>query len=113
MSERGRVDLLEVREGSGGPPGGPRSVRRPYQRSERPSRRFGRPFRRSARGREGLPEVWEGLKGPCRSVRHREDLPEVRERLGGPPGGLGGVRRLFQKFGRGREAFPEVRKGSE
>ena len=56
------------------------------------------------------------------SGRCQESLPEVREVSGGPPESLGvtggpfgstvGVRRPFQKYGRGWKALLEVQEGS-
>ena len=56
----------------------------------------------------GLPEVQEGSGVPPVVW---EAFPEVWKRLKGPPGGPGVVGRPFWRYGRGREALPEVREG--
>ena len=70
MSRNGREALPEVRQWSGGPPGGPAVV--------------GRPSRRSGSFREALPEFREWSIGPIgcpgvvgRSGSYREALLEV------------------------------------
>ena len=76
MSERGREALKDVREWSvgrlewsGGHPGCPGVVEKPY-------RVVGSPSRMSGSGQEALPNVREWL----------EALPDVWEWSGGPPG---------------------------
>ena len=119
--ERGPKSLLEVQEGSGGPPVDPEWV--------------GRHSRRSEKNREVLLEVREGSGGPSRGPGGgREALPKVLEWLGGLPGGIEWPSRRFGRpsrrppegpgvvgrpSGRGRvalskvwEALPEVREGS-
>ena len=118
MSGSGREALLEVLEGSGGPPGGPRG-------DELPSRWSGR-------GREALPEVWKALSESPREImrpsrrsgrgqealrgseRHREALPDIPEVGGllGPLGCPGGVSKLSRRSRRGWKALPKVRECS-
>ena len=52
-----------------------------------------------------------GQEAPRRSGRGREDYPEVWEGLGAPHKGVGGVGRYALRFGRCQEAPPEVREG--
>ena len=59
---------------------------------------LGRPFQKARRGWETHPDDWDGSVGPPRE-----------------PGGLGGSSGLpggFMRVGRGRDALPEVQKGS-
>ena len=82
----GRETHLEVREGSGDPPGDPGRV--------------GRSTRRSGKGRETHPEVRDGSRNPPggpgwvvkptrRSGKGRETHPKVREGSRDPPGVFG------------------------
>ena len=93
---RGRKAFPEGRERLGGPPGGPRGVRRPSERA--------------GRGWEALPKIHEGSGGlgevgslSWRVERGFESLPEEREGLRGPSRGMGGVRRSFGRAEWGRE----------
>ena len=66
-SERVRVALKEVRQWSGGLPGGPGRFEGPPRVTgevERPSHRSGRHSQRFGRGRDAFPQVHEGSAGP-------------------------------------------------
>ena len=101
---------LEVREGSGSPPGGPGGVRRPSQRAEK--------------GRESLPVSRKslpvgqvgsgGLPGglECRHVG-MGGVGRLHGGLIGPPERPGYVRSPTRRSGRGREDYPEVWEGRE
>ena len=104
--------IPEVQEGSGGPPGGPEQVGRPSWRFG-PPKNFGGPSggsgvianasQTSGKGRQALPEVWEGSGCPTKG-------------FGGPLGGLVVVRSpslssnrvesLSQRSGKGSERPP-------
>ena len=85
----------EVREGLGGPPGGPGVV--------------GRPTLRSGRGWEANPVVREGSGGPPGGPEGVQAAhPEVLDWSGGQPRSSGRVGRPTRKFGKGLEAHPEV-----
>ena len=97
-SMSGREALPEVREWSGGLPGGPGVV--------------GWLFRGSDSGGEALPEVreWSGgfPRGPGVVGSGRETHPEVRESSRSPPGGPGVVGRYSRMSESGQEALPVV-----
>ena len=75
-----------------GPPGGPGGVGR------------------EGRGREVLPDCWEGFGGPIRRAMRGWD---GWRRSGVPPGGLERVGRSSRRAGRGHEALPESQEGSQ
>ena len=134
------MGLVGPLEGPRFTPGGPGGVGRPFRKSSRPFQRSVRPTWKFGRVRKALLEVWvgskvpsEGLGGPSggprghpggsagvgrptrRSKRGQQALPEVLEALPnvqdgsvGPPTGLGGVGRPFQRYRWGREALLEV-----
>ena len=107
-----RVVHLEVREGSGDPPDGPRSVGRNTQRSRRGWVAFtacrvvlGGPT--GSPGGFERPSLWTGR---CREAHTevRESHTEVRNGLGGLHGGLGGVGRPSRRSGKDREDHSEA-----
>ena len=87
-SSRGRQDLPEVQEGSGGPPAVPTGV-------SWTSRKSGRGREAHSEVLETLPEFREGSEVPFRGPR-------------GPRRGLGRVWRTICSSDRGRDALPNV-----
>ena len=58
---------------------------------------------------EGMGGVGRDRRSSWRSRKGWESFPKCWERLGDPPAGLGDVRRLSQRVGRGRNALLEGR----
>ena len=108
---RGWEAILEVQEGSRGPPRRPRGVERP---SLRALRGWESP-RRARRGEEALPAGREGQEALCKAGRGCEGSgvpPGWPEGLEGPPKGLGRVERPIQRARSHQEAHPEGCEGS-
>ena len=100
-----REDLPEVREGLGGPFGGPVGGGRPSRRTRR-----SREVLKDREGSGGSPRGLGGVGWPSRrSGMSRVALPQVWDGSGVPPAGPGGVGRPSQRFGWGEKAFPKVR----